>query len=65
MLNICYKHSISVILVKNLGISEWILKFQCLFLYVLLPTDEGYKGEGIVGVVIIVQCFEALPLVDL
>jgi hypothetical protein len=40
------------------------LKFQCLFLYVLLPTNEGYKGEGIMGVVIVVQCFEALPLAD-
>jgi hypothetical protein len=31
-------------------------------MYVLLPIDEGYKGEGIVGVVTIVQCFEMLPL---
>jgi hypothetical protein len=33
-------------------------------LYVLLPTYEGYRGEGTMGVVNVVQCFEAFPLVD-
>jgi hypothetical protein len=30
-------------------------------LYVLLPTNEGYRGEGTVEVATIVQCFETLP----
>jgi hypothetical protein len=33
-------------------------------LYVLLPTNEGYRGEGIVWVVIVVQCFEVLSLAN-
>jgi hypothetical protein len=33
-------------------------------LYVLLPTNKGYRGEGIVWVVIVVQCFEVLPLAN-
>jgi len=29
-----------------------------------LPTNEGYRGEGIVWVVTIVQSFEVLPLAN-
>jgi hypothetical protein len=35
-----------------------------LFLYVLLHVDEGYKGEGSMGMVIVVQCFEPLPPIN-
>jgi hypothetical protein len=41
-----------------------ILEFQCLFLYVLLPTNKGHKGEGTMEVVTIVRCFETLPLTN-
>jgi hypothetical protein len=35
-----------------------------LFLYVLLLVDEGYKGEGSMGMVTVVQCFEPLSPID-
>jgi hypothetical protein len=41
-----------------------ILEFQCLFFYVLLPTNEGHKGEGTMEVVTIVHCFETLPFTN-